>query len=195
MTATAATDARLTTMIANIDSALGTSTGLTKSNFQFYQSGGTANNWSITMVIPTDWISSIVSAGGALTYTRDTTALPSAMTWLGTCSSSGYGDQASCEGAGGTWTAGRTDFVGGGTPASYAVLLGLQEDVMIREFTRWADQSSAGSDMSLHATLEKNFAAAMDTLAGNLGGTSDGSTAITAARKAALVTLLQSPQF
>lgn len=195
MTATASSDLRLTTMISNIDNALGVSTGLQVSNFQFYNSGGTTSNWSITMVIPTDWISSIVTAGGSLTYTRDTTAVPSAMTWVGTCSDPSFGDKGSCEGSGGTWTVARTDFAGRGTPASYASLLGLQEDVMIREFTRWADQSSAGSDMAQHATLEKNFATAMETLAGNLGGTSDGSTAITAAQKSALTTLLQSPQF
>lgn len=195
MTAAASSDARLTTMIANIDNALGVTTGLQISNFQFYKSGGTASNWSITMVIPTDWISSLVSAGGSLTYTRDTVVLPSSMTWVGTCSDSAYGDKNPCESNGGTWTAARTDFAGGGTPASYAALLGLQEDVMIREFTRWGDQSSAGSDMSQHVTLEKNFATAMETLAGNLGGTSDGATAITSAQKSALVTLIQSPQF
>ncbi|OGQ03345.1 MAG: hypothetical protein A2W38_05940 [Deltaproteobacteria bacterium RBG_19FT_COMBO_58_16] len=195
MTATASSDARLTTMIANIDGALGVSTGLQISNFQFYKSGGSASNWSITMVIPTDWVSSLVSAGGSLAYTRDTSALPSSMTWVGTCSDNAYGDKGSCESNGGTWTAARTDFVGDGTPASYAALLGLQEDVMIREFTRWADQSSAGSDMGQHVTLEKNFATVMEALAGNLGGTGDGATAITAAQKSALVTLLQSPQF
>ncbi len=195
MTSTAATDARLTTMIANIDTALGSATGLTKSSFQIYKSGGSPSNWSITMVIPTDWISTIVGNTGGLSYTRDTTAIPSAMTWLGTCSNLSFTDKASCQGASATWTAGRSDFVGDGVPASYATLLGLQEDVMILEFKRWNDQSSAGADMTAQAALEKSFATAMTSLAGNITGTSDGSTAIPSASKSALVTLIQSPQF
>lgn len=172
MTATAASNARITTMIANIDSALGSSTGLTVSNFQFYKSDGTATNWPLMMVIPTDWVSSIVSAGGSVTYTRDTTAIPAAMTWL---------------------SGGRSDY--SGMPGSYATLFGVQEDIMILEFTRFAAQSSAGSDMSAQQALEKSFSDDMATIAGNIGGTSDGSTAISSAAKSALVTLMQSPQF
>jgi hypothetical protein len=193
MTSTAATNARITTMISNIDTALGSSTGLTISDFQFYDSGGTAVNWPVTMVIPTEWVSSIVTAGGSLSYTRDTTAIPAAMTWRGSCSNSSYFDRTTCEANSGTWTAARNSF--SGTPASYAALLGLQEDVMILEFTRWSDQSSAGTDMSAHQTLEKSFADKMTALAGNLGGTTDGSTATSSTQKSALVTLMQSPQF
>ncbi len=195
MTATAATNSRINTMIANIDTALGSSTGLTISDFQIYKSDASTSNWSITMVIPTDWISTIVGNGGALSYTRDSTAIPATMVWIGTCSNSSYFSKTDCEGASATWTTGRTDFVGQGTPASYATLLGLQEDVMILEFSRWDDQGAAGSDMSAHATLEKNFAASMSALAGNVTGTTDDSTAITSASKTALVTLIQSPQF
>ena len=172
MTNTAASNSRITTMIANIDSALGTSTGLTVSNFQFYKSNGTATNWPIMMVIPTDWISSIVAAGGGVTYTRDTTAIPAAMTWL---------------------SGARTTF--SGMPASYATLFKVQEDIMIIEFTRFAAQSSAGSDMSLQQALEKSFSTKMATVAGNIVGTTNGSTSISSAAKSALVTLMQSPQF
>ncbi len=192
---TAASDARINTMISNIDNALGQSTGLTVSDFQFHDSSGNAVNWSITMVIPTDWISSIVAAGGELTYTRDTTSIPNSITWLGTCSDQNYTDKNNCEGNGGTWTTSRTDFVGDGTPTSYASLLGLQEDVMILEFTRFEAQQSAGNDMSAHQQLEKNFADSVSALANNLGGTTDGSTPISSTIKSALVTLMQSPQF
>lgn len=195
MTATAASNARITTMIASIDSALGSSSGLTSSDFKFYKSGGTSVNWPVTMVIPTDWVSSLLSAGGSLAYTRDTTTIPTAMTWLGTCSVSGFFDQSSCQSNSGTWTPGRTDFVGGGTPASYAAILGIQEDVMILEFARWNAQAGAGSSMSAQMTLEKNFATSMAGLSGNISGTTDGSTAVTSAQKSALVTLMQSPQF
>ncbi|MDO8703677.1 MAG: hypothetical protein Q7J84_01890 [Sulfuricaulis sp.] len=172
MTGTAASNSRLTTMIANIDSALGASTGLTVSNFQFYKSDGTSSNWPIMMVIPTDWVSSIVAASGSVTYTRDTTAIPAAMTWL---------------------SGGRTSF--SGMPASYATLFQIQEDIMILEFTRFGAQSSAGSDMSLQQALEKSFSTSMAAIAGNISGTTNGSTAIGATAKSALVTLMQSPQF
>jgi len=195
MTATAASNARITTMIASIDSALGSSSGLTASDFKFYKSNGTSVNWPITMVIPTDWVSSILSAGGSLSYSRDNTTIPAAMTWLGTCSASGFFDSSSCQSNGGTWTAGRTDFVGNGVPASYATVLGIQEDVMILEFARWNAQSSAGSDMSAQMALEKSFATSMAGLASNVSGTTDGTTSITSAQKTALVTLMQSPQF
>lgn len=195
MTSVAASDARLDTMIARIDAALGTSSGLTKSEFQFYKSDGSSVNWPITMVIPTDWVSTVLLNGGSVSYTRDTTTIPSNMTFLGSCSDTNYFDKTSCESNGGTWTAARTDFAGDGVPASYATLLGLQEDVMVLEFKRWSDQSSAGSDMSAHSTLEKNFASDMAGLASNISGTTDGSTDLTSAQKSALVTLMQSPQF
>ncbi|MBI1912913.1 MAG: hypothetical protein HYS21_13050 [Deltaproteobacteria bacterium] len=195
MSSSAATDARINTMISNINTALGQNTGLSVSNFSFYDSNGTAVNWSITMVIPTDWVSNMVSAGGTLTYTRDTTSIPGTMTWRGTCSVNGYYDSASCAANGGTWTSGRTDYVAQGLPTAYASLFGLQEDVMILEFTRWASQSTAGEDMGQQAAAEKAFATNMATLAGRLGGTTDGSTAISSVQKTALVTLMQSPQF
>jgi len=193
MTDTAASNSRITTMIANIDSALGVSTGLAISNFQFYKSNGTSSNWPIMMVIPTDWVSSIVAAGGSVTYTRDTTAIPAGMVWLGSCSNGAYTTSTSCTSNGATWTAARNSY--GSMPTSYATLFKIQEDVMILEFTRFAAQSSAGSDMSLQQALEKSFSTSMATLAGNIGGTTNGSTAISSTAKSALVTLMQSPQF
>ena len=93
-----------------------------------------------------------------------------------------------------TWLSGaRTTF--SGMPASYATLFKVQEDIMIIEFTRFAAQSSAGSDMSLQQALEKSFSTKMATVAGNIVGTTNGSTSISSAAKSALVTLMQSPQF
>ncbi len=200
LTATAASDARITTMISNIDSALGQTTGLTKSQFQQYKSDGTAINWPVTMVILVDWVSSIVSNGGSLTYTRDNTAIPSNITWIGDCSPSQYNnytDKSSCENAGGTWTVGRTNFGAGGQniPESYASIFGIQEDIMILEFTRWAKEESAGEDMGAHETLQKEFSESVANLADNMGGTTDGSTAVSSKQKSAILTLLQSPQF
>jgi hypothetical protein len=120
MTDTAASNTRITTMISNIDSALGSSTGLTVSEFQFYKSDGSQVNWPLTMVILTDWISTIVGNGGGLSYTRDNTAIPANDNWHGSCSANGYYDKDDCENnGGGTWTSARSDFIGQGIPASY----------------------------------------------------------------------------
>ncbi len=197
MTATAAPDARITTMISNIDNALNETTGLTIDEFQQYKSDGTAVNWPLTMVILVDWVSNIVSNGGGLSYTRDTTAIPSNITWIGNCSNTTYTDQTSCEDTGATWTAQRTVFGTGGEgiPESYASIFGIQEDIMILEFVRWAAEEQAGNDMGAHETLQKNFSDSVAALANNISGTTDGSTAITSTQKSAILTLLQSPEF
>ena len=197
ITATASSDARISTMISNIDNALGVSTGLSKNNFQMYKSDGTASNWSIMMVVITDWLSSVKSGGGSVSYTRDSISIPSSITWIGSCSNNSYTNQTDCQNNGATWTAGRTTFGSGGQniPSPYAELFAIQEDIMIREFVRFSAQQSAGSDMSAQNTLEKAFSDGLLTIAGNISGTTDGSTSITTAQKQALVELLQSPQF
>jgi len=197
MTDTAASNGRLTTMIANIDTALGAATGLQINEFQFLQSDGTPVNWPLTMVILTDWISSVVTNGGSVSYTRDTTNIPAFDKWHGSCSVGGHDNEDACVGNAGTWTSERTTFGPGGLnyPASYATIFGIQEDIMILEFVRWAAQSSAGQDMSAHEALEKSFSDSVVALAGNIGGTTDGSTAISSIEKSAIVTLMKSPQF
>ncbi len=197
ITDTAASDARINTMISNIESALGGgSTSLEVGNFQQYKSDGTAVNWPVTMVILVDWVSNIVSNGGGMTYTRDTTDIPSTVTWIGSCTDTQYTDQTSCTDGGGTWHT-RTVFGTGGAeiPESYASIFGIQEDIMILEFVRWAAEESAGEDMGAHETLQKEFSDSVAALASNIGGTTDGSTAISSALKSAILTLLQSPQF
>lgn len=184
MTAMASSNPRLTTMIANIDTALGVSTGLTTGQFQFYNSSGSPVNWPISMVALTEWASSIKTAGGDMTYTRDSLAIPGTMSWLGgsrTCfgSSLGAGESGGCQ----------------GMPTPYASLFAIQEDIMIREFTRFGAMSSAGGDMSAMETLEKNFTDGIATMVGNVGGTTNGTTAISTAQKQGVMTLLQSPQF
>ena len=193
ISSTAATDARITTMISKIDTALGVSTGLTKTSFQFYKSDGNSSNWPIMMVIPTDWASGVKTAGGNVTYTRDTLTIPSSMIWLGTCSGGGHTNKTACEGAAQTWTAGRTSF--SGIPAPYSSLFGIQEDIMIREFNRFAGQQAGGSDMNAQNVAEKAFSDGLVTIAGNIGGTTNGTTAIAAESKTALVELMKSPQF
>ncbi len=192
ITNTAASNARIVTMIANIDTALGVSTGLTVTEFQYYKSNGNTSNWPIMMVIPVEYASSIKTTGGTITYTRDNLAIPAAMIWLGSCSNSSDFDKTSCEANSATWTAGRTTF---SQPAPYGALFEIQEDVMIREFARFESQGSAGADMSQQNTLEKAFSDSLGTIAGNIVGTTDGSTSLSSAIKQALVDLMVSPQF
>jgi len=172
ISSTSATNTRILTMISNIDTALNAATGLGVSDFQFFQNGGSATNWPIMMVIPTDWLSSLKTAGGSLSYTVDTLAIP-----------------ANLSGSLGS----RTDY--SAIPSPYRQLFELQEDVMIREFKRFDDMDNAGGDMDTMNTTEKAFSDGILTLIGNIGGTTDGSTAISSSQKEALVGLMKSPQF
>ena len=193
ITDTAASNARITTMIANIDTALGAPTGLTVSEFQFYKSDGNTVNWPITMVIIVDWVSTVVTNSGSVSYTRDNTSIPNTMTWLNRCSDETYDNATDCTNNGETWSIDRSSF--SLINSNYASIFGIQQDIEILEFVRWAAQVAAGNDMGDHQTLEKNFATAVAGLASNIGGTTDGSIAISSTEKSAVVTLLKSPQF
>ncbi len=168
-TSTSASNARIVTMIANICTAMGSgsSTCIPTSNFKFSQNGGGTVNWPIMMVIPTDWVSTITTAGGGLSYTQDTVAIP--------------GD-----------LAGQTRNDYNAIPSPYKELFQIQFDVMIQEFVRFGSQ---GGDMDADNALEKAFSDALVAIAGNINGTTDGSTAISSAQKEALVELMKSPQF
>ena len=170
ISSTAASDARITTMITNIDNALGYSPGLSVSNFKFYMSDGSTSNWPVMMVIPTDWVSSIKTADGSVSYTQDATAIPADLSGQNRSAYDGF-------------------------PSPYKELFQIQLDVMIYEFTLFSARESAGSDMSAQNTAEKAFSDGLQAIIGNISGTSDGSTAITTAQKEALVELMKSPQF
>lgn len=192
MNSMAATNTRIGTMITNIETALGLSAGQsglqTRFNngqaFKFYTSTGTATNWPVNAVVLTDWVSSIKTAGGSMAYTRDTLAIPAAMTWLAagrTCygAVAATGEFGTCQ----------------GNPAPYSSLLAVQEDVMIREFRRMIDLGAAGGNMTTFQTVEKGFTDGIVGLAGNISGTTNGTTAISTAQKKAIITMMQSPQF
>jgi hypothetical protein len=49
--------------------------------------------------------------------------------------------------------------------------------------------------MGAHETLEKNFSDSVAALSNNIGGTLDGSASFSSTLKAAILTLLKSPQF
>lgn len=213
MTAMAAENARITTMIANIVTALGNPGGVNAAltnafnaghMFKVHKNGGGTDNWPVNMVVLTDWVSGIKGATGDMVYSRDTVSIPATMIWRGVCSNSSYFDKASCEAVLATWTTGRTCFgasAGAGEngncmslPTPYSSLMAIQEDIMIREFTRFSAQGSAGN-MHDREVLEKAFTDGLGTLAGNISGTTNGTTAISTAQKKAITTLMQSPQF
>jgi len=190
----AASDTKIATMIANIDAALGQSTGLTKDEFQQYRQDGSTINWSIMMVVLTDFVSSTKAAGGDIAYSRDTTTVPDSITWLVACTDYTSKDEPSdpqlCEENSGTWTEGRRGF--SKTPTPWRALLQIQEDLMILDFTRFGDLDG---DSGVRRDIEKAYANSISGLSANISGTSNGSTVLTDAIKAAIVVLMQSPNF
>ena len=208
---TATSDARILTLRTNICTAVlpsnvsGCLATLPAAFFQFYDQSGTTHNWPVNMVVLTDWVTTNKTAGGSLTYTRDTTAVPGAMVWAGSCSVANFYDQASCAAATGVWTPGRTCF---GTvaaageagfcqnlPVDYASLRGIEQDVNILQMTRWAAFQASGGDMGQDQTAEQAFTDKLyTTITGLIGGTTNGTTAISAVQKNAIVTLMSPPQ-
>jgi len=198
LTDTAASNTRITTMISNIDAALGAATGLSVSDFQFFDASGTTHNWPLNMVILTDFASSVKTAGGNITYTRDTTAIPASVTWIGSCTNpTSAPNKAACTG---TWTPGRTDFIssppaGQGIPTPYGSLFSIQEDIQVLNGVRFAALGASGADDQAFAVAEKAFRTGLEALASKISGTADGSTAFTTVQKKAMITLMQTPEF
>ena len=214
----AVSDARILTLITNICTALypnnagylatckgnpvGTG-GLPASFFKFYDQSGATHNWPINMVVLTDWATANKAAGGSLTYTRDTTAMPAAMIWYGSCSVANKYDSDACVFAGGTWTPARTCY---GTvaaageagtcwqlPPDYASLKAIQQDVHILQMTRWEAIDAAGGPGAAEQAAEQAFTDKLyTTIIGLIGGT-NGTTNLSTAQKKALVTLMSPP--
>lgn len=198
MTAMAASDARITTMISGIQAVSGAAPNA--NFFKFVKDGGTAVNWPVNMVVLAQWGTTIAQASGSLSYTQDTLAIPAALaTFMGSCTNAAFSyNQSACAGSGGTWTAGRRNFASASYVPSqypYGHLMNIQQDLMIREFKRFSDENAAGGSMSARETLEKSFTDGLGTLAGNISGTTNGTTTFTTAQKKAIITLMQSPQF
>lgn len=213
---TAVTTARIQTLITNICTAVapgfvaactgtpvGTGGQLQSSFFQFIDQTGASNNWPVNMVVLTDWVTTNKTATGSLTYTRDNAAIPGAMIWAGSCSNTSFFNSAACTGGGGTWTSGRTCYgtVAGtgevGTcrnmPSDYANLMAIQEDINILQMTRFT--AMTGSPGSGDQAVEKAFTDKLyTTITGLIGGTTNGTTAISAVQKKAIVTLMSPPQ-
>lgn len=195
----ASTNAEILTMRTNLATAFGIPIGDIPANmFTFCDRNGNPINWPIPMVASTEWISSIVSAGGSLTYTRDTLAVPALMAWLDSDDNPGNGINSTRHDFG----AANANGVAGdeyGLPTAMASLLGLREDIEIIEFTKYADFNTANGDgevtMTEHKTIVTAFASRLSARASDLGGTTNGATAISSAQKSALSTLQTSPDF
>ncbi len=180
--AIAASNSDITQMKSNIATALGMQlSDLPPDMGSYYDFNGQAQNWPIPQVVAFNWVASLVGDGGDLSYDRAAVAaampVPSLnMGWL-----NGSGT--------------RSDFTSGGTPASFASLMGIQEDIMVAEHTRWVIW-----DGGQQPTREEEKAAGLaytnniGTIVSSLGGTTDGASAISDIQKKALVKMMEHPE-
>lgn len=204
-TSIASTNAEITAMQTNMSTGLGgvvTQVQLAASGVgSYYNFNGSQVNWPIPQTGAVNFIASALTAGGSLSYTRSTLAIPSNMSWVGSCTGGAGGphhDRNNCQGAGGVWTAARSTYPG--VPASFAALQGIQEDLNIAEFTRYYihDPSNTttanGNPTAAQSKASKlAFKANVESIVAAIGGTTDGTTAYTAAQKRALVLSQQQP--
>lgn len=158
----------------NLPAALGT----------YRNMAGTTVNWPIPQVVATNWVANVISNGGALVYDRATAAaglpVPANMGWLN-----------------GTGT--RSDFVTMGFPASFAALMGMQEDLQIAEMIRFYLRDPANGETGGDPTRDQEKEAKLlytdhvELIEGSLSGTTNGSTPITTAQIEALVKMMEHP--
>lgn len=217
ITDAASTDAEITDMVTAMKSGFCGGVGACETAldnmkaggmFKFYTQGSSQVNWPIPMVVPTTWTSNIATAGGSLTYTRDTLAVPtSILTWLdsndsgpvnntrhdwGDVGPAGPNNDLGNE-AGANNVAGDDKAI----PASLASLFGLREDTMIIEFSKFKAFQDIGGAPTM-AEMKSIMSTLATRLAGResvIGGTTNGTTAISTAQKKALVTTSLSPDF
>jgi len=178
-TSIASTTAEITTMKSNVATALSVAVGALPATLGTYTDfTGATKNWPIPQTGSVNYIASVLTAGGSLGYTRTTLAVPANMSWL-------------------NGTGVRSVFASGN--ASFDALLGIQEDLMIAEFTRFyiwnAGNATTGGNPSATQRNASQLAFKTNVAAviANVSGTTDGSTAYTAAQKRALVLSQQQP--
>ncbi len=177
-TAIQSTNTEIGDMQTGVSSALGgtpTATQLASSGVGTYRDfNGNTLNWPIPQTASVNFIASAISAGGTLTYSRTTLAVPSIMSWL----NAGSGT--------------RTTFNTGNT--SFNNLLSMQEDVMIAENTRFSIFAGSGNPSQTQMQNAKaSFITNLAAIVANIGGTTDSTTAFTTAQKKALVQAQQQP--
>ena len=194
--AIAASSADITTMKAAVAAAFAIDPSYLPSDFGTYRDfTGTTKNWPIPQVVMVNWMAGIIGAGGSLTYTRDTLSIPTHMqNWMGSCSNPSFWDQGSCLSNGGTWTAGRRDYSSMTPSSSFNAYLGLMEDINIIENARYAiysegDRPTRGEEKANKLLFQQRMEAAAD----RIGGTTNGTTAISDAQKDAVIKLLMQP--
>jgi len=199
-TAIAASNADITTMKTNVATAFGILIGQLPGDFgQYVDFTGTPKNWPIPQVVMVNWMAAkVITTGGALTYTRDTLPIPTHMQqWLGTCLAPNKFNKIDCEAVPAVWTSARRDYLNPpmATPsASFNAYLGLMEDIQIIENARFAIYSGGGNptrDQEKQAKVD--FKLRMEAAADRIGGTTNGTTAITDAQKDAIIKLLMQP--
>lgn len=168
----ASTDAEIATMKTNFAAALGINEGDLPGDFgKFRNELGTQVNWPIPMTVLHNWATTVLNAGGSLTYTRDTLAVPAMMEWL---------------------NGSRTNFDG---PTTMSALLGLREDSDIIQFTFFTIFNGGNPGREAEKSAKLLMQQRIDTAKDRLSGTTKASTAITAAQKKALVKLMLQPNF
>jgi hypothetical protein len=143
-----------------------------------------------------NWMAqNVVSTGGALTYTRDTLAIPDNMKqWMGSCLDPTKFNKADCEAVPSVWTVGRRDYSAMTPSASFNAYLGLMEDIQIIENARYALYDGGNQPTRDEEKANKLlFQERMEAAADRIGGTTNGTTAITDEQKDAIIKLLMQP--
>jgi len=189
------TNTEITALRAAVATALGITTAQLPVNLGTLTNfNGAVFNWPVPQAAAVSFVASIISGGGGLTYTRSGLAIPNSMAeWFGSCANGTSFNRTACTGAGSTWTVNTATAFNTGN-ASFDALLGIQEDIQIAEQTRF-DIFSGGAQPSMQQmqTAKQAFMTNLGTIVGNIGGTTDGATALSALQKKALVKSQQQP--
>lgn len=187
-------DSEIDTMKSKVATAFGISVSNLPSDFGKYWSfGGTQKNWPVTQTVMVTWLADILIAGGSFTYTRDTTPVPSTMTWMGECSDPIYFDQGSCQSNGKIWIAQTRRTYPDGMPEVFQYYMGLQDDLQIVEMTRYSIYQSGQPTRDQEKAAKLAFNTNLSTLAGKISGKTNPTTDITTDQKKAIVKLLMQP--
>jgi hypothetical protein len=196
-TAIAASNADITAMKTNVVRDFGILLAQLPPDFgTYYDFTGTPKNWPIPQVVMVNWMAqNVVATGGSLTYARDTLAIPDHMKeWMGSCLAPNKYNKTECEAVPSVWTPGRHDFSAMTLSASFNAYLGLMEDIQIIENARYAlydggNQPTRDEEKANKLTFQQRMGDAAD----RIGGTTDGTTAITDEQKDAIIKLLMQP--
>lgn len=149
-----------------------------------YDFNGNPVNWPIPQTVSVNWVGTLLANGGDFTYTPSSLAAPSNMGWL-----DGNGD--------GSSDGNKADYTDAvwGMPTPFANLMNLMQDVQVVEHYRyllWDGGGQPTQDQQEQARVD--YANRLAGLVSNIGGTTDGSTAISTVQKQALVKLMQEPE-